>query len=151
MSWPDELVTMFNHAHAKNTLHESYYYGPCNKLLSYCFASFKFYVTLQSPSKDGSLEKINFAIFLITSHSSNVPVLIVEIKDDSQLEDAESLYSAGQQICSRFLVMFNKHLLPRLWGISLIGMSACIYRANTAKKQVNPLSRPCPTLHMFCC
>ncbi|KAF5332597.1 hypothetical protein D9611_005245 [Ephemerocybe angulata] len=49
--WPNKLVTLWIHAHTKKAKHESRWYGPSNKLFSYCFPSFDFYVAPQSPPK----------------------------------------------------------------------------------------------------
>lgn len=75
-----------------------------------------------------------------------MPVLIIEIKDESKLEDEESRRGADLQMRSRFEVMMDSrlpHPLPSLWGISLFGTSARTYQADTRKKEVRPLMSPC--------
>jgi hypothetical protein len=142
--WPAGLLTIFDHARAKNTMFENRYYGPYDKLLNYCFGdSFSFYVAPLNLTRDDGRDSIDFVIFLVFN-SNDKPVLLVEVKDDSWAQKAELRYRADKQMRDRYALMLDECPLPRLWGISTLGTSMRVYCGDSASYMIDPAPVPRP-------
>ena len=120
-TWPAGLVTIFNVCRQELQPLENRYYGPYNKLLTYCFGpdSFEFFVAPQSPPSEFSpRDTVGFIVFLIVFDAHRRPVLIAEIKDDAWTRKPDLRFKADDQMRQRYDFILAD--CP-LWGLSLLG------------------------------
>ena len=144
-AWPAGLLTIFEHGRAKHSTFENRYYGPYDKLLNYCFGSeFTFYVAPQNPPARDSRDTVDFIVFLVVFNSSDKPVLIVEVKDDSWAQKAELRYRADNQMRHWYGLMLDDCPTPRLWGLSVLGTYVRVYCDDKASYDVTPEAIPRP-------
>ena len=156
-TWPQSLLTIFNICRQKHEGHENRYYGPYNHLLNYCFRESpdRYFVAPQSPPGDSApRDSVDFVVLQVVSGVEYGPVLFVEVKNDHRANDARCRYDANTQIRNRFYRMLrNGHSLPqgRLWALSLLGTSLCVYWATVNTKKVEPTSVAYPraSLHLW--
>ena len=146
-NWPAGLLRIFKILRKENKPYESRYYGPYNRLLTYCFGdSFTFFVAPEKPHSDHSLkEAVDPIFFLIVFDAARHPVLIAEIKDDGWASIASYRLEADEQLRHQYEVMLHTCPLPRFWGLSLLGTSARIYCGGVAARTITPpyQARPC--------
>ncbi|CAA7264496.1 unnamed protein product [Cyclocybe aegerita] len=148
-AWPAGLLKIFEICRHELQPLENRYYGPYNKLLTYCFNpdSFEFFIAPQSPPREFSpRDTVDFAVFLIVFDIQRRPVLIAEIKDDAWATRADLRFKADDQIRHRYDSMLDDCPLPRLWGLSLLGTSLRVYCGDVATGAVEPVfdNRPSP-------
>ena len=141
-AWPAGLLTIFEICHHELQSLENRYYGPYNKLLTYCFNpdSFKYFVAPQnSQSASSSRDTIDFVVFSVfDSDAQRRPVLIVEIKDDSWADRADLRFNSDDQMRQRYDAMLADCPIPRLWGLSLLGTSLRVYCGDVYTGAVQP-------------
>jgi len=138
-AWPAGLLTIFELCRAERETFENRYYGPYDKLLNYCFGSdFTFYVALQNPPIDDSRDAIDYIGLLVVFNSKKKPVLMVDVKDDTWVCNAELRYRADKQIHDRYGLMLEDCPTPRLWGLSVFGTSMRVYSGDTRTFDVTP-------------
>ena len=139
-SCPPALLRIFEICRNKGKSLENRYYGPYNKLLSYCFGdSFDFFVAPQNPLSDGATgDTVDFVVFFIVFDADSRPVLMAEIKDDNCTRNAHFRFEADKQLRRRYDATFDACPLPRLWGLSLLGTSLRIYRGDAATRAITP-------------
>lgn len=143
--WPAGLLTIFDHARAKQSTFENRYYGPYDKLLNYCFGgNFNFYVAPQNPTRDDSRETVDSTVLLVVFDVHNKPVMIIEVKDDLWAQNAELRFRADAQMRDRYAIMLGQCPLPRLWGISLLGTFARVYCGDRDSYELEPPAVPRP-------
>ncbi|KAH7913344.1 hypothetical protein BJ138DRAFT_1059193 [Hygrophoropsis aurantiaca] len=144
-TWPVGLLTIFEHAHAKNTTFENRYFGPYDKLLNYCFGdSFTFYVAPQSPPRDDRQDAVDFMVFFVVFDNNDKPVMMVEVKDDDWAQKAELRHRADNLMRDRYALMLDECPTPRLWGLSLLGTSVRVYCGDKITYGVDPSAIPRP-------
>ncbi|KAF8553709.1 hypothetical protein OG21DRAFT_1509824 [Imleria badia] len=112
-------------------------------LFFHCFdpKSGNFMVTPHSlPSNLPRWQTVNFIVHLVTSSDPehDVPVLVVDVKDDAWIDRADTRLKADDQIHQWFDAMLADSPLPRLWGLSLLGMSLRVYVGDVAARTVEP-------------
>ena len=84
-TWPAGLVKIFEICRKDFNQYEGRYYGPYNKLLSYCFGpnSFEFFVAPQGPPGERApREAVDPIVFFVVFDVQRRPVLMAEIKND---------------------------------------------------------------------
>lgn len=148
-TWPAGLLNIFQICRQDLQHLENRYYGPYNKLLSYCFGpeSFDFFVAPQSPPSEFSpRDTVDFIVFLVVFDRLRRPVLIAEIKDDAWANKADLRSKADEQVRQRYDSMLNDCPLPHLWGLSLLGTSMRVYSGDTATGDVQPTFENRPNL-----
>jgi len=151
-AWPAGLLKIFEKCrqsrHELQPL-ENRYYGPYNKLLTYCFGpdTFEFFVAPQSPPSELSPpDYFEYIVFLVVFDVQRRPVLLAEIKDDAWAIRPELRFKADDQIRQRYDSMLYDCPLPRLWGLSLLGTSLRVYCGDVVTRDLGPVfeSRPSP-------
>ncbi|KAF9501146.1 hypothetical protein BDN71DRAFT_1439408 [Pleurotus eryngii] len=148
-AWPAGLLKIFEVCRHELQPLENRYYGPYNKLLTYCFGpdSFEFFIAPQSPPSEFSpRDTVDFVVFLVVFDAQRRPVLIAEIKDDAWASKADLRFKADNQMRQRYDSMLNDCPLPHLWGLSLLGTSLRVYCGDVASGDVEPVfeDRPSP-------
>ncbi|KAF8163853.1 hypothetical protein B0H34DRAFT_341389 [Crassisporium funariophilum] len=141
VTWPAGLRTIFEICRREMQPLENRYYGPYNKLLTYCFDpdSFEYFVAPQSPpSASSPPDTIDFVVFLVVFDAHRRPVLIAEIKDDSWVDRADLRLKADVQMRQCYDAMLADCPLPYLWGLSLLGTSLRVYRGDVQSRAVQP-------------
>ena len=140
-TWPAGLLTIFEICRRQLQPLENRYYGPYNKLLTYCFGpdSFEYFVAPQNPSSASSpRDTIDFVVFLVVFDAHRRPVLIAEIKDDSWVDRADLRFNADDQMRQRYDAMLADCPIPRLWGLSLLGTSLRVYSGDVHSGALQP-------------
>ena len=140
-TWPQSLLTIFNIW--KHGGYGNRYYGPYNHLLNYCFHEFpdRYFVAPHNPPGNSTPhDTVNFVVSQVVPGAEYGPVLFVEVKNDGWANEAHLRCSADSKIRDRFRSMLrNGHPLPdRLWGLSLLGTSLCVYHVTVATEDVEP-------------
>ncbi|KAK0220391.1 hypothetical protein IW262DRAFT_1384291 [Armillaria fumosa] len=145
-NWPEGLSTIFSICRQQNQPFEFRYYGPYDKLLNYCFDSFRFFVALQPPSELDTSDTVNFIVFIVVFNEQRQPVLIADIKDDGWASKPAFRLAADEQIRRWYDSMMPECPLPRLWGLSLLGTSLRVYCGDIATYTLQPeyQTRPDP-------
>lgn len=147
-TWPAGLLKIFEICRNELQPLENRYYGPYNKLLTYCFGpdSFDFFVAPQSPPSEFSpRDTVDFVVFLVVYDARRRPVLFAEIKDDAWASRADLRFKADDQMHQRYESMLFDSPIPRLWGLSLLGTSLRVYCGETASGDVTPAFSDRPT------
>lgn len=144
-AWPARLITIFDVSRAVHGSLENRYSGPYDKMLNYCFGEgFDFFVTRQSPPADDTRETVDFIVHLLVLDVNCLPVLIIEIKDDSHVNNSSTRDAEDTQMHSRFDALLHTCPLPILYGLSLLGTRMRVYTGNTETMEVNPPSADRP-------
>ena len=148
-AWPTGLLKIFEICRHELQPFENHYYGPYNKLLTYCFGpdSFGFFIAPHiSPNEFSPRDTVDFVVFLIVFDIQRRPVLIAEIKDDAWATKADQRFKANNQMRQWYDSMLNDCPLPRLWGLSLLGTSLRVYCGDASNGNVEPVfeDRPNP-------
>lgn len=148
-AWPAGLLKIFEICRHDLQPLENRYYGPYNKLLTYCFGpdSFEFFVSPQSPpSEFAPRDAVDFIVFLVVFDVQRRPVLLARIKDDAWTTRPDLRFKADEQMRQRYDSMLATCRLPHLWGLSLLGTSLRVYRGDVATQYVVPdfEGRPSP-------
>ncbi len=146
--WPAGLLKIFEIARGATSTLENRYYGACDALLNHCFMTddFTYIVSPRySPANDRTTETVYFLVLLVVGDQGK-PVLFLEVKQDSWVQQASSRKKADSQMRDKFDAMLHDCPIPRLWGISVLGTSMRVYSASTATLEVTPrrLERPDP-------
>ncbi|GJJ06981.1 hypothetical protein Clacol_001179 [Clathrus columnatus] len=138
-TWPKDLLTIFDiyrHHDDSDELPENRYYGPYNKLLNYCFSDF---IAPHQHFGDLTLsDTVDVIVFLIVFDANCRPVLFAEVKDDAWNTRPDFRLSADEQMRQRYDTMLSKCLIPRLWGLSLLGTSLRVYCGGVATNSIEP-------------
>ncbi|PPQ88996.1 hypothetical protein CVT25_005094 [Psilocybe cyanescens] len=148
-AWPAGLLKIFEVCRHELQPLENRYYGPYNKLLTYCFGpdSYEFFIAPHSPPAEFSPRDTVDFVFLIVFDIQRRPVLMAEIKDDAWTTRADLRFKADEQIRQRYDSMLGDCPLPRLWGLSLLGTSLRVYCGDVVTGDVEPVfeNRPSPS------
>ncbi|KAJ7430786.1 hypothetical protein B0H11DRAFT_1881985 [Mycena galericulata] len=138
-NWPDRLVTIFT---VSRSIHGSLgdrYYGPYDKMLNYCFGEgFDFFVAPQAPPADDSRETVDFIVYLLVLGKNRLPVLIIQVKHDSHLNNPSQRNAADAQMRSCFDELLYTSPLLTLHGLSLLGTRMRVYTGNAPSMEVHP-------------
>ncbi|KZT22800.1 hypothetical protein NEOLEDRAFT_1096965 [Neolentinus lepideus HHB14362 ss-1] len=147
--WPEGVLTIFRICSELDAPHESRYYGAYDKLLNYCFGnSFKYFVSPQRAPAKSQDAAADFFIHLVVFNQHGRPVLIAEIKDDSWAQYyASRRFSADEQMRRRYDTVLPTCVLPRLWGLSLLGTSLRVYCGDAVTRVLTPEYEPHPDPH----
>ncbi|KAJ6463526.1 hypothetical protein C8R45DRAFT_878456 [Mycena sanguinolenta] len=142
-SWPHGLITTFERARVLErpvplrSLADRYY-GPYNKLLVYCFGeNFDFVVGPQVPPDDTSQGAFDF-VNIVVSTVDRLPVLFVEIKDDSHIRFPTKRQKTDDQMRRRYDDILNACPIPKLYGLSILGTKARVYCVSHADLKIHP-------------
>ncbi|KAJ7781838.1 hypothetical protein DFH07DRAFT_1055407 [Mycena maculata] len=134
--WPDRLVTIFTVSRRIPGSLEDCYSGPYDKMLNYCFGEgFDFFVAPQVPPADETRKTV---IYLLVLDKNGLPVLIIEVRDDSHHRNPSKRDAADTRIRSRFDELLFTCPLPTLHGLSLLGTRMRVYTGNTASMELIP-------------
>ncbi|KAF9490491.1 hypothetical protein BDN71DRAFT_1523203 [Pleurotus eryngii] len=121
-AWPAGLLKIFEICRHELQSLENRYYGPYNKLLTYCFQLCS--LSLPGfPSKFPPRETVDSVVSLIVFDIQRRPALIAEIRDDAWATKADLRFKADNQMRQQYDSMLHDRPLPRLWGLSLLGTS----------------------------
>ncbi|KAH9989213.1 hypothetical protein BJV77DRAFT_1069655 [Russula vinacea] len=139
--WPQGLLDIFEtHRNQKYSPLEYPYFGPYIKLLDYAIVEddFTFLITPQTTYHEGSPEDYvpgPFATFLVVMNQEHKPVLFAEI---GCANDAYGRQNADAQMRWRFYQLLEQYPIPRLYGLSLLGTSLCVYCTDKASGIITP-------------
>ncbi|KAG5646579.1 hypothetical protein DXG03_002882 [Asterophora parasitica] len=136
IAWPADLITIFNVSRAVRGSLEDRYYGPYDKMLNYCFGEgFDFFVAPQATP-----DAPDFIVYLIVLDKNRLPVLVIEVMDDSHVNSAPTRDRADTYMRAHFDELLYACPLPALHGLSLLGTGTRVYTGNTATMELNPPS-----------
>jgi hypothetical protein len=124
MNWPQGLLDIFNVSRQNASL-ESRYYGPYDRLFNYAVieGSFTFFLAPQTTLDETSpRDAVDFVVFMVVFNQEQKPVLIAEIKDDKWANEPDKRRRADIQMRQRFDQMLHNCAIPRLYGLSLLGL-----------------------------
>ncbi|KAK6974966.1 hypothetical protein R3P38DRAFT_3128456 [Favolaschia claudopus] len=123
-AWPPPLLTIFQIARNAHGSFENRYYGPYNKLLTYCFGDgFDFVVTPQAPPTENSRDTVDFIVYLIVfSVDKQKPVFLIEVKDDAHRLFPTKRKAADEQMRLRYDDLIHECPLPFLYGLSVLAL-----------------------------
>jgi len=143
-SWPAGLRRIFDIFRREFQPREKRYHGSYTTLLAYCFGHnlFDFIVSLDPPPLesvpyDADDFILSFIVFDAHCYPAR-PVLIVEIRDDTWVNEARARFEADEQMRQRYNVMATDCPLPRFYGLSLLGTSLRVYVRDVATGEIEP-------------
>jgi len=139
MPWAPTILQQFN-IHEAHPDRENQLYGPFNMLLMELFPHAEGYQVapqLKGPFTPGA---IDYAIMFLVRKDSQ-PILFFEIKPFAHLSKISTREHADQQIqhCFNDVIVHERCVIPKLYGISAMGTHLCIY---DYEKETNTLSPP---------
>jgi hypothetical protein len=134
-SWPEGLLKIFDVCRGQNTLKmpfEARYYGPYDRLLNYAMIEdtyYAFFLAPQTPPYDRSLPRltIEMLIYLVVFDQQHKPVLFAVIEDDEWATTPHLRWKADTLMRCLYDDMAYNCPIPRLYGLSLLGTSLCVY------------------------
>lgn len=141
MNWPQGLLDIFDISRNKNEPFDSRYYGPYDTLFNYAVTegSFTFFLAPgTAPDETSPCDAVNFVVFMVVLNQEQKPVLFAEIKDDKWANEANTRQRADTQMRQRFDQMLPNCVIPRLYGLSLLGTSLRVYCADKVTDEVTP-------------
>jgi hypothetical protein len=133
--WPEGLVKMFEHIKRNPT----FLVGAISKLLYYIFPAFKFYVRPSSTA-----DRSNPLPFLVVCTSDGNPVLFVGVRDAGWADRADLRLRADEEMRKEFDHLMVDCPIPRLYGLSCLGQSLCVYRGTKDTCMLEPPPTPRP-------
>ncbi|KIJ34863.1 hypothetical protein M422DRAFT_34943 [Sphaerobolus stellatus SS14] len=144
-NWPVTLRTILKTSREENASLEGLY----TTLFNYSFCSgdnLSYFVAAEDkPEEDLNHAGCDFIVFLVDEKEESLkPVLVAEIEEDSWVSSANTRLKADQRMRNRFDRMLRQCPLPQMYGLSLLGTSLRIYRADVATGQVDPISKGDP-------
>ncbi|KDR71444.1 hypothetical protein GALMADRAFT_102444 [Galerina marginata CBS 339.88] len=140
-TWPAGLLTIFEICRREQPPLENRYYGPYNKLLSYCFNpnTFEYFITQHSlPNTSSSHDTLDSIVFVVVYDARRRPLLIADIQDDSWADRANLRLKADAHMRQYYDAMLADCPIPRLWGLSLLGTSLRVYCGDVHSGQLQP-------------
>ena len=138
-NWPQGLLDIFNAGRNRKWLLKSRYYGPYDRLFNYAVIEGSFALFLSPQIDETPLpDAVVSPVFMAILNQDQKPVLIVDIQDDSWAKTPHLRQSADAQIHHLYDQMLFNCLIPRLYGLSLLGTSLRVYCANTVTGEVMP-------------
>ena len=141
LNWPQGLLDIFEISRNQNTLLDSRYYGPYDRLFNYAVieGSFTFFLARQTtPDETSPPDAFDFVVFMVVLNREQKPVLIAEIKDDRWANRPDKRQRADAQMRQKYDQMLAKCAIPRLYGLSLLGTSLRIYCGDKNTGEVIP-------------
>ena len=138
MSLPDYISDHFEFDRA--TSDESQWYGPVNTLLWHLFPPQLYEVAPQYKGQlyPGSVDFTTLFIVRSTRPFAKHPVFFVEIKPGGQISQLSGRAVADRQMRERFERLAEGLVLPKLFGLSLIGSRFAIYEYDRASQELTP-------------
>lgn len=149
-NWPEGLLKIFNVCRGQNTLRmpfEARYYGPYDRLLNYAMVedSFAFFLAPQTPPDEKSLRNtIDLLIYLVVFDQQQKPVLFAVIEDDEWATTPHMRRKADILMRELYENMLYDCPIPRLYGLSLLGTSLCVYCGDRNTRILSPSRGPLP-------
>jgi hypothetical protein len=143
-NWPEDLLKIFNVCRGQNTLmmpFEARYYGPYDRLLNYAMVedTFAFFLAPQTPPDDNSLcYTKDLVVFFVVFDQQQKPVLFAVIKDDGWATTPVMRQKADTLMRHVYDDMLDDCPIPRLYGLSLLGTSLCVYCCDKDTLMVTP-------------
>jgi hypothetical protein len=139
--WPQYVLNTFEN-------HLSDDFGPYDMLLHYALEdSFTLFVTPQTTYHKNETSPSDpvpwpFSTLLVGMTRRRSPVFFAEIILGEWANDAYCRENAHAQMCRRFNQILPDCPIPRLYGLSLLGTSLCVYCADKVTRRITCHSIP---------
>jgi hypothetical protein len=141
VSLPDYIRDHFK-SFDKETSDESQWYGPVNSLLWHLFPPQRYEVAPQYRQLDPSSVDCTTLFIIYSTHTlTKTPVFFVEIKPGGRIGLLHTRY-ADQEMRERFECLAEGLVIPKLFGLSLIGSRFAVYEYDKASQELTPHEIP---------
>ena len=137
---PPKILALFDAVDTLST-DETELYGPYNAFLDFCFPWEEGWNVVPHYRQPRKRDTIDFTtVFLVVRHK--IPVLFVEIKPASHLQNLGTRASADEQMRDRFAVIQELVLTPRLHAFSALGNKLAHYKLMAGDLELIPNEIP---------
>ena len=142
-NWPEDLLKIFNVCRSQTTLmtpFEARYFGPYDRLLNYAMIedTFAFFLAPQTPPEDDSMRIKDLVVLFVIFDRQKKPVLFAVIKDDGWATTPIMRQKADILMRQLYNDMLYECPIPRLYGLSLLGTSLCVYWCDKDTLMITP-------------
>lgn len=136
LPWPSKLIALFDAVDWESS-DESELYGPFNALLDFYFpweAGWNVVPHRVKPTQGSSAES-EFVLLVAREQS---PVLILQVKSASHIDDPGSRVAADQLMRQTLRALQSESGWPCLYGFSMLGPRLYHYELSTSSGTLNP-------------
>ena len=141
MPWPNWVLTKFTTIRGgiDQITQESQLYGPYNTMLQFLFPPQEDYMIVPQYQRPQTGQSIDFTTIFIVEHALlQTPIFYLEVKPPAHINDMSKREQADNQMRDRVREFIEELQIPRLHGVSAIGVRVAFYEYDAATKILDP-------------
>ena len=151
MPWPTWILDHFATIPGGMSIatQESSFYGPYTSVLLHLFPPNEGFMVAPERQQPTIKELIYFAVmFIIPSTNTQTPIFYLEVKPPGDIDEPSTRGKADEQIRSRLGEAITKLRIPKLHGISALGVQLAFYNYDAATQAIEPPKIPPDPTHI---
>ncbi len=145
MPWPNWILKQFATIPGgmNNATQESLLYGPYNTILHHLFPPNEDFMVVPQYQRPAVGQSIDFTtIFIVESTNTQTPIFYLEINPPGHINELSKREQADTQMRDRVRELITKLRIPKLHGVSALGVQLAFYNYDAATQVVEPRAIP---------
>jgi len=145
MPWPDWVLKQFATipGGVNNATQESLLYEPYNTTLGYLFPASEGFMVVPQYQRPTMGQSIDFTtVYVVESANTQTPIFYLEIKPPAHINELSKREQADTQMRDRVRDLITKLRIPKLHGVSALGVRLAFYHYDAATHVLEPPAIP---------